>query len=416
MVGTLLTASGAPDAVARPPRLALGPPALEERRSPVQVGPGLTWTRIVRGRSSRRGVGPWVVNVLRVDRGQLPGRLSAVLSNGRVAGTETTSSMARRTGAAAGVNGGFFVSRGLGGGDPVGALAVGESLVSESTDGRAALLLPRAAGTPARVASLRFRGRATVGTSSRALDGVDRVPGRIPACGGRGGDRPTQRPRHHLVCGDPSELVVLSPRFGPSTPGGPPRVELVVRGGQVVDRRVGVGTPIPSDGYVLSATGTAGRFLRAAGSPGAPASTSTQLLGGDTPVSLADHEAVVGGGPRLLRGGRVAVRGGPEGFTADRALRQGFTGGRNPRTLAGVTAGGGVLLVTVDGRRPGYSVGVTLREAARLMRSLGAREALNLDGGGSSTMVVRGKVVNRPSDPTGERRVGDGVFVLPPAG
>lgn len=382
----------------------------------MQVAPGLTWTRIVRDRSSRRGAGPLVANVLRIDRGQLAGRVSAVLSNGRVPGTETTSSMARRTGAAAGVNGGFFVSRGVGGGDPVGALAVGESLVSESTDGRAALLLPRAAGTPAQVAPLRFRGRAMVGASSRSVDGVDRVPGRIPACGGRGGDRPTQRPRHHLVCGDPSELVMLSPRFGAATPGGPPRVELVIRGGQVVARRVGVGTPIPSDGYVLSATGTAGRFLRAAGSPGALASTSTQLLRGDTPVSLTDHEAVVGGGPRLLRDGRVAVRGGPEGFTADRALRQGFTGGRNPRTLAGVTAGGGVLLVTVDGRRPRYSVGVTLREAARLMRSLGARDALNLDGGGSSTMVVRGKVVNRPSDPTGERRVGDGIFVLPPAG
>jgi exopolysaccharide biosynthesis protein len=45
------------------------------------------------------------------------------------------------------------------------------------------------------------------------------------------------------------------------------------------------------------------------------------------------------------------------------------------------------------------------------MKALGARDALNLDGGGSTAMVVRGRVVNRPSDPGGERRVGDGVFV-----
>jgi exopolysaccharide biosynthesis protein len=75
-----------------------------------------------------------------------------------------------------------------------------------------------------------------------------------------------------------------------------------------------------------------------------------------------------------------------------------------------VTDTGELLLVVIDGRRPGYSVGATLPEAARVMQSLGARDALNLDGGGSSAMVVRGRVVNRPSDPGGERAVGDGVF------
>jgi exopolysaccharide biosynthesis protein len=47
------------------------------------------------------------------------------------------------------------------------------------------------------------------------------------------------------------------------------------------------------------------------------------------------------------------------------------------------------------------------------MRSLGAREAVNLDGGGSTTMAVRGEVVNRPSDPGGERPVSNGVFAIP---
>ena len=71
-----------------------------------------------------------------------------------------------------------------------------------------------------------------------------------------------------------------------------------------------------------------------------------------------------------------------------------------------------MLLVTVDGRAPGWSAGMTLPEAARLMRSLGARDALNLDGGGSSTMTVAGEVVNRPSDRV-ERAVSDGLFVMP---
>ena len=64
-----------------------------------------------------------------------------------------------------------------------------------------------------------------------------------------------------------------------------------------------------------------------------------------------------------------------------------FVAGRHPRTLAGVQEDGTLLLVTVDGRRAGWSAGVTLPEAARVMRALGARDALNLDGGGSTALV-----------------------------
>ncbi len=86
--------------------------------------------------------------------------------------------------------------------------------------------------------------------------------------------------------------------------------------------------------------------------------------------------------------------------------------GRNPRTAVGVTAAGKVLLVVVDGRQPRWSVGATLHELAGIMRRLGAVDALNLDGGGSSTMVVRGTVVNRPSD-GGERSITSALLVLP---
>jgi len=86
--------------------------------------------------------------------------------------------------------------------------------------------------------------------------------------------------------------------------------------------------------------------------------------------------------------------------------------GRNPRTAVGVTATGKVLLVVVDGRQARWSVGATLHELAGIMRRLGAVDALNLDGGGSSTMVVRGKVVNRPSDGN-ERSIASALLILP---
>jgi exopolysaccharide biosynthesis protein len=73
--------------------------------------------------------------------------------------------------------------------------------------------------------------------------------------------------------------------------------------------------------------------------------------------------------------------------------------------------------VTVDGRQPEYSVGMSLRELASAMRALGATDALNLDGGGSTTFVVRDpaagvlRVANRPSDKEGERPVADALVM-----
>lgn len=104
-----------------------------------------------------------------------------------------------------------------------------------------------------------------------------------------------------------------------------------------------------------------------------------------------------GGMPLLLRDGHVvAPRSCPSSFCA-----------RQPRTGVGVTAGcedteAGtrcrVLYAVVDGRRPGWSVGMRLDAFARLFRALGASTALNFDGGASTTMVVQGRVVNRPAE------------------
>jgi len=87
---------------------------------------------------------------------------------------------------------------------------------------------------------------------------------------------------------------------------------------------------------------------------------------------------------------------------------------RHPRTGVGITAKGKVLLFVVDGRDPGRSVGMNLAQFARLMRREGAVDGMNFDGGGSTTMIVNGKVVNRPSD--GQQRPrANALLVLPGA-
>jgi exopolysaccharide biosynthesis protein len=93
-------------------------------------------------------------------------------------------------------------------------------------------------------------------------------------------------------------------------------------------------------------------------------------------------------------------------------LTAGFDTTRHPRTMIG-EGGGAIWLVTIDGRQPTLSLGMTFTEMKRLARRLGIRSALNLDGGGSTTMVVKGNVVNHPSDAAGPRPVSDAVLVLP---
>jgi hypothetical protein len=375
----------------------------------VEVEPGVDWTTIVRQRPAER------INVLTVD----PGRVRGVLSNETIARRERVSTMARRVRAVAGVNGGFFAPSG----DPVGVLAIDGELLSEPVDGRSALLLPApgapvpgSAAAPAQVltrpliAPVGYRGRIYVNGRSREIDGIDRTRGLIPACGGRGGDVPTVRPNAVLTCSDSSELVLLSPRYGarPPAEGG---VEALVRDGVVTRVRPPGTGGVPRQGVLLTGTGDAARFLRNTALPRSRADIRLDLLVGRKRTAI-DGLTVVGGGPRILLAGRVAVAARVEGFAPLRSFFQSFVAGRQPRTLAGVQADGTLLLVTVDGRAPGWSAGMTLPEAARLMRSLGARDALNLDGGGSSTMSVRGEVVNRPSDRV-ERAVSDGLFVMP---
>lgn len=129
-------------------------------------------------------------------------------------------------------------------------------------------------------------------------------------------------------------------------------------------------------------------------------------------------QEAVGGFPVLVRDS-LEVPG------LDSAGAANFAPVRHPRTIVGVASGGRRLfLITIDGRQSGYSVGTTNRESAQVALALGATQAINLDGGGSTAMAVaryRGdsatfEVVNKPSDPQGERAVGNALVIAKSAG
>ena len=149
-----------------------------------------------------------------------------------------------------------------------------------------------------------------------------------------------------------------------------------------------------------------------------PPAMRARVVAGDT---VAVQRRITPVWPRETVGGRgVLLIDSVVGADVDKEGNAGFRG-LNPRTAAGIARVGTsqrLLLAVIDGRQPGYSVGMTLRQTAELLQSLGAQRAINLDGGGSSAMIVRDhttgalRVRNKPSDPTGERAVGNALAVL----
>jgi exopolysaccharide biosynthesis protein len=146
-------------------------------------------------------------------------------------------------------------------------------------------------------------------------------------------------------------------------------------------------------------------------------STGTAHIGrftmnGQTLKPFHPREAV-GGRPQIVADSMIITN-------IDSAGGHAFSTTHHPRTAAGISRDGRhLILVVVDGRQMPYADGMSLRSLATLMLSLGAYNAINLDGGGSSTMLYADssnggalRIANRPSDKEGERTVGDALAII----
>jgi hypothetical protein len=324
------------------------------------------------------------------------------------------------------VNGGYFVIDPTDGtpGASAGISVIGGALVREAVNGRTSLILPSPSGRDASIDALTSveTATATDGTT-HVVNGLNRKPGLIRACGGGAGEVatvlgetiPYTQPKHDFTCTNPSELIEFTPAFGPTSETAVGAFVVLNPSGQVIEQRDQCGGQIPDNGSVLCGTGDVAEWLREHAQLGAKINVSTNVLANGKPLSLAAPLGVINGGPRLLRDGIPDITAEAEGFDwpEDPGFYYRFGIRRNPRTLAGITSDGKLLFVTVDGRQPGYSAGASFKESAKIMQSLGALNAVNLDGGGSTTIVVNGKLLNRPSDTTGERPIGNAIIVQP---
>jgi hypothetical protein len=370
---------------------------------------GRAWYAGWDGTSTARG--PWTVNVVTVDPRRFKGSIGG--SYGPTLETrETTSWLAGYEKASVAINAGFFVFDPAAGaeGDPAGAAVYRGRLESEPVGSRPVLVLdPRARHTevvrPTWRADAAFPGR-----GRQVLDGLNRVPGLIRNCGGTADDLPTALPLHDVTCMDPDELVLFTTAFGATTPAGPGAEAVLDRQDRVVRVNAQRGTALSTGQRSIQGTGDRAALV-AALRPGDRLRARTSLREGRQPLDRPGA-SVLNGGPELVRDGRVHITQKQDGMVhpGEPSFAYGWVLQRNPRTFAGVDAQGRTLLVTVDGRQLG-ELGLSIPETAAVARSLGMIDAINLDGGGSTAMVVDGTLISHPSDATGERAVGDAVVV-----
>jgi hypothetical protein len=331
--------------------------------------------------------GPVSVQLLRLDPGRVDLRLA--LAQDTVLGLETVPDMALRSDAIAAVNAGFFLPTG----EPAGLLKIAGELVSEVASNRGAVaLVPGGFGRKLRLLFDQVSAGVVVDLGSGKqrrevpVDAIDTVRA-------------------------PGALVLFTPRFWTDTrtpcDGGS---EFVFEGHPLAlseRREFACTSAIPRDGGVLAA------------GPGVPAERLAGLtvgtrvharavyrtLNGTKPADWEAAPDIVGGVGLLATGGRLVKDWGPE------RPRDGFTTERHPRTVIGAAGDGRIWLIAVDGRDKMLSLGMSFAELQALVTRVGLVAALNLDGGGSTTMVVKGAVVNHPSDATGPRRVSDAIIV-----
>lgn len=351
-----------------------------------EIRPGVTERTLI------RHSGPWRIHILAIDIGRRDLSLRSIHAGGRLRGRETTSSIASHYPAAAGtvvaaINADFF------------SLETGETINNQVTEGSFVKGTGVRRGLPRSqfgitwdrspfIDRLRYRGMVVVpGALPARLDGLNGLP-------------------------DSGGLSLLTPHWGSHRPdsAGAHRLRQVrlQEAGRRADTLLftldqGDGGTGDSLSYCLLTREDSPHPLT-----GAIRSADTLRVSEGTDPPRGRIRTLVGGAPRIVLNGR-SVAGRPEfmeGTTPEFSTR------RHPRTGVGFSRDSStVYFLVVDGRQQG-SAGMTLPEFADLMIDAGVWQGLNLDGGGSTVMIVGGTVVNVPSDPGGERAVANCILLL----
>ncbi len=330
----------------------------------------------------RSTAGPESIHILEVDPHLL--RMEAVRALDDGVGRETVPSIAQRTGALAAVNAGFFRIGGRYDGEPEGLLKIKESWFSDCTEARGAIGWMHG-GEIARIGRLTMKWMLQSRGKTYPVDGINRPRGS-------------------------AEAILYDWAFHRSTLTDPDGTEFLIARSKITEIWSKGNAGIPTNGFVYS-VGPQSIVPVSNLRVKSQVKIAYELKAIDEPQTKAksgwqDMEYIVGGMPALFLQKSVIFESNAE------KMRAGFDTERHPRTAIGLRADGTWVFVVVDGRQPEISIGMDLKTLSDLLLSLGCVDALNLDGGGSSTLYYQRQVVNSPSDATKERPVSDAIVVL----
>ena len=352
------------------------------------VRDGIEYAKVVRQSKSADGKDePVVINLLRLDLTKV--RLDVVHALDAAIGLEKTSSIAARHGAVAAINAGFFrIDQSIWEGDDVGLLKINGKILGES-NGRTSLVI----NNGKKITQVFF----------------DKINLSLELCSNshefRAKASGVDRERKD------DDLILYTPEFHFTTLTNGNGLEIIAENGVIKQILEDKGSSqIPKNGFVISATGNSRKLLKSLKvgntlSPCFPLNVSSDSYPSNN-LKITRAEDIVSGVPQLIKNGKIDID-----WQEEKSSKS-FVETHHPRTAVAKLKDGKFLFVTVDGRSE-ESGGMSLYGLADFLLEQGATDALNLDGGGSSTMFLDGKVVNHPSDKEGERKIGDALLVFP---
>jgi exopolysaccharide biosynthesis protein len=396
------------------------------------------YLEIINASSRAYQAGNFEVSILKVDPLIYEGKVSSILANNRVQGLATVSKIAKQVKAVASVNGGFFAYREDQGvpGDLAGISVIDGKLVSEAIINRPALLIKNSPTLSFKILN-KVSTSLSVGIDGnfQAIDGINRKLKYKFNCG-YDDDGLAIPASHDVVCKDEDEAVIYDQNFGD--------ISAVLNQENFIfwiDKshkiylkpNISQIKYVPDGHYLVAISGNKRELFEPLVLQGSTAEFSHVVYNERNQVILEKGMYIINGGPSLLLNKETQENNwkmqGWSPFVQDvgsqsldkrdevpdskqvQQSRKNFYHSwvmqRHPRTAVGLSIDGALFVVVIYGREPLRSMGASVPEMANIMRSLGAVNALNLDGGGSSVMVVNGLMTGNPSDNTGERKVAD---------
>ena len=298
---------------------------------------------------------PVRINIIEVDNklGQNYKLKPALASNNTLKAKNTIRTIATREKAIVALNGTFFKPQT---GVPLGTLMINNKMYTGPIYDRVAMgIFENGSGVSYDIKRVQFNAEIKVGEKNFKVDNIN-------------------QPRMLSTY-----LLIYTPEWGSTSPATPKYgMQIAVKDKKVIAIS-SQSIKIPEGGYVLSG----------------PEKIISQIaLGKKVELNIKTNpewknvKHIISGGPYLVKNGQPYVD------VAEEKLNS--IGGRNPRSAIGYTADNDFIFVAVDGRE-GSSVGMSLWELAKFMHSLGCVNAMNLDGGGSTVMYVKGQIVNNPA-------------------